>query len=313
MQRTSAHKERYEEWYNGEFPESFFVPKEEEAKKEYNKRVEKGYDNAKNRRVVIMCLARDNENNMQHAIKEINKIGKIFKDYAVIVFENDSRDRTRSLIEEECKNNAKHWKLIECKGYEGCKLSELPAVQHGALSKNRMAKMAHFRNLCLRAAKENYGTFENAIVYDTDIGGTLSLDGLAHCFSYEGWHCMSAYGMSSSFFSLRDHSLFYYDQLALLLPHQTVSSIGNPRFHLFKSFFFSSIPPPSRGGPLIPVTSAFGGCAIYDFQSLISKDCHYCSTYCEHVCLHLQMRDKGLDQHFINPNFLLFHTVDVKF
>jgi hypothetical protein len=121
--------------------------------------------------------------------------------------------------------------------------------------------------------------------------------------------------------------LTYYDTIALLgqdqkaeplspktiMKHIKVTLVLSYYFilmHTYKFHLFSKTP--TRGEPPMRVKSAFGGCAIYKLEPLLKSGAHYYIapdfSICEHVALHLDMINHGLDRIYINPSFIILHV-----
>jgi hypothetical protein len=55
--------------------------------------------------VIFCCTVRNIESYVVNGLKNINLCGQKFNDYAVIIYENDSKDKTRDLLNKYKKNN----------------------------------------------------------------------------------------------------------------------------------------------------------------------------------------------------------------
>lgn len=155
-----------------------------------------------------------------------------------------------------------------------------------------------------------------------DLSGPISVDGLATCFSYVNWHAMSAMGLVSKPLS-KGTRLSYYDSLAyvpfggypsdnsyLSTLYQFVMSVVKLfRYHTIKTF--TKAVPDREEKPQL-VSSGFAGCCLYRIEPFISApDISYSGEHCEHVTLHLRMIEHGYNQIYINPAFLLLHSISV--
>ena len=68
----------------------------------------------KQSRVVICGLARNCATSLECIERRVEETGSLFKDYRVVLFENDSKDTTRLVLKQWQKRNSKVH-LIECK------------------------------------------------------------------------------------------------------------------------------------------------------------------------------------------------------
>ena len=89
----------------------------------YQQKVQLGYSIAKTKKIIILSLARDVEHIVNLTFNKLTNIGKDFQEYKIIIFENDSDDNTRSLLERWSNENY-NMILMDCcnLGDCGCKL-----------------------------------------------------------------------------------------------------------------------------------------------------------------------------------------------
>lgn len=294
----SLHQFFHPEMYDGPFSEQKF-PCSPNRKAQYVDLVNSGYASMKNSRVVICGLARNCATSLEHIERRIEETGGLFKDYRVVLFENDSDDETRSVLSAWQKRNVKV-RLIDCK-IPSCKLNFLSAYAEGTLNRNRFERMADFRNRYLAYVYKHYKKFDYMITIDMDLKGPWSLDGLASSFAYPDWDGMFAYGIHTIPWSC---GLLYamYDLTAYAKVGDGIISKADISKNYLKVNFWDYVLV-KKGDPLLPVSSAFGGMGIYKIKSL--KGCWYSGQTCEHVCLHHAMAEKGYGRFYINPNLIL--------
>src|SRR6185312_11417267 len=79
------------------FPENLF-PLAQEYAAVYAKRVADGLRQMRDRRVVIAGVVRNSIEVLPHTIERVERLGKFFADYRVVVYENDSIDGTGELL-----------------------------------------------------------------------------------------------------------------------------------------------------------------------------------------------------------------------
>jgi hypothetical protein len=253
----------------------------------------------KHTRVVISGLCINIQKNITNLIKKIEQLGSYFKDYKLVIFENDSKDNTRELLLEWSKNN-KNIHLIECIEDEQCKLKSKGAVEYGIKSEERMKKMADYRNRTLRFISDHFIDYDYFISMDLDTRGPLSIKGVAHSFGlYENWDSVSAMGLNG--ITLSASIPLYYDLLAYLdhdydFEKNILDFIGV----LYRTN-------KKVGSDLIPVLSGFAGLAIYKMD-IIKKGINYIPEdgeyVCEHKIFHNNMRKHGFSNIFINPSMI---------
>ncbi|MEM5787804.1 MAG: hypothetical protein AAGU11_10845 [Syntrophobacteraceae bacterium] len=244
--RLTLHERIYPRLYGGiEFPEDFFPAKNET---EYRKKVLEGFRNIRCTSVVICAITRNDAEVLPLTIGRIEKLGSLFSDYRVIVFENDSIDATPDIL--------KRWE----------KANSRVKILSGSLRGSPVAfgtrteKLAWFRNRYLDEMRNSaeYESFNYVIVLDMDLKGGWSYDGVASSFSRLDWD--AAASNSIGYHNLRRT---YYDTYALkpesiLTRGLSGKILGNG----------SQI---QRNGSFIEVRSAFGGLCVYRKDKLLSR------------------------------------------
>jgi len=93
-------------------------------------------------KVLICGVCKDVEGRIKHSIENIEKLGNQFKDYAVIIYENNSSDRTPAILSEWAKNNNHVFFMSDT----------IPSNQIPQL---RMERIARARNIILVQAKRS--------------------------------------------------------------------------------------------------------------------------------------------------------------
>jgi hypothetical protein len=164
--------------------------------------------------------------------------------------------------------------------------------------------MAAYRNKYMQILSQNEFNRDFVIVIDLDISG-FEIEGLINSFSIRTeWDCIAANGISLSSKLRRQ----YHDSYALIEKDkldeiQTEGSIKTNRIK-YSSF--------RKGMPFVPVDSAFGGMAIYKWNSinnafytcLVNNDQRVqCKS--EHVGLHKSMIENGHSRIFVNPSMVI--------
>jgi len=228
-------------------------------------------------RVVLCGLARDTEAQLPLNLARATRIGRAFADHRVVVYENDSVDGTRKILEEAAHGDPRLRVLGEPDG-----TPHWPPVRDRA----RTEQMARYRERVRREVASRYGDFDLVIVADFDLEG-WSYDGIADALGRDGWDVMASTGVR--FLGGRP---FFYDGFAF-------RAQGHPEAH--EPFGMRSMLLP-RGAPPIPVLSAFSGLAIYRMPAFAAG--RYDGRDCEHATFHASLRAAGFDRAFLNPSML---------
>ena len=275
--------------------------------KKYLDQVERGYKNAKTKRVVIASLCRNVKKSIELARTRLEKIGEAFGDYKIILFENDSTDGTRKALIKWTKENNRVILLDCCEfGPCDCKLKYKHGYDLGALSTSRMKKMAFYRNQYLDYTKKHFRDFDYLLVYDFDLDGGIYLDGLISNFDPRlNWDMVCSTGLVSvpqlNILLGGESKPNMYDTIAFL----DLNDNWYKKSEMRKEQILLNNKLKKIGSDLIPIRSGFNGMAIYKINSI--KDTRYdFKTRCEHIDLHKNMFEKGFSKIFLSPNLLLY-------
>lgn len=252
---------------------------------DYHARVAIGKTRMKNARVVICGLARNIVNYLPSTIQQIEQLANQFKDYRVVIYENDSIDNTQQRLRDWSRENSKVEILSEQLDDPINPMMRCPSRGH---------RMARYRNIYRQHLADHYQDYDYGIVVDTDHTGGWSVSGIANSFGHNQWDFMAANGI------IRKQCLMYqkefqYDAWAFRLDDDYTPLSTKYVNHLSWN----------RGEPLVSVTSAFGGVGIYKMQALV--ECEYQGGDCEHIALHRQMRDNGMGRLFLNPSQIVYY------
>lgn len=252
--------------------------------------------------LIICGIVRDCAGGIKRNRPVIDKLCSLVKESKVIIFENDSKDGTKSLLNQWCQECGNVY--VRSEDFNTVTIPSVKAANgvNPAFSAKRISKMAYYRNKYLNFIREQGWSADYVMVVDLDLQ-RIELEGIIHSLALgDSWDMMAANGViysPSALFRCR-----YNDTYALVehgeeeLP-QTEESIKAKQYkwaHLCKDM------------PLQPVYSAFGGMAIYKFDAI--KDANYevlknddprVEVRCEHFALCKQMHQKGYHRIFINP------------
>lgn len=303
MRRKSLLEILHPDWFHDvtRFPDLAFKCRTDCSN--YRMRVAQGYEKMKNTTIVFTGLCINIAPKVESLIKRMEHMGSFFKDYRVVIFENDSSDGTRDLLKRWTLTNPKVH-LVPCQENPECKLKAKPAVHAGAFSSSRMEKMTDYRNRSLDYVRRHFSHFDCLGVIDLDIHGPISMDGLANSFGYwDSWDTISAFGMNGITLSMGRP--VYYDLIAYK-PYSNDLNINQNKFHIVPivmqtSKFHVGMHP-------VKVESGFAGMALYK-MSIINTgvdytpiDGHY---QCEHITFNKNIYDAGFQNIYMNPSMLI--------
>jgi hypothetical protein len=269
------------------FPEHWF-PCPPYLQQEYRKRIALGRSHMASSRVAVCGLARDVERLLPKVIGRIKRVGRLFRDYEVVVYENDSIDGTLTALRAWQRSNPRVHVLSERLGLP--RWGSVPSLQ-------RAEQMAAHRNRYREHVADHLNDLDYVIALDMDLPRGFSLEGLANSFGYTSWDAMGSNGLSSINQGPPVDPMFY-DAWAFRFEgdeqRRPVEEINRLRFH--------------RGAPPLPVWSCFGGLAIYPMASF-ACGARYGGGDCEHVVFHRRMAAAGFTRQYLNPSQIVLYSM----
>jgi hypothetical protein len=268
------------------FDEGAFPPSTG-AEEEYYATIQRGVERIRESRVAFIGLARNIAWILPWTIARIERLRSFCKDSIVIVFENDSKDSTREILN--------LWSEF-CPGIHLLGQNYGDSVHPPTRNMHRVARMAFYRQQCWRKLRELdwLDAKDYVCLVDMDLEGGISLEGWLHSFGLDvQWDMVGANGLI-----VRDDGIpgfFYRDAFAwregdwMPLPNLVPNLKGY-----------------MRGDPPVPLLSCFGGLGIY------RRDAYYAGRYtggdCEHVPFHRRMRENGFASIMMNPSMIVLYT-----
>lgn len=260
-------------------------------------------------KIVICGLARDCASNLRHIREQIERIGSMFQDYAVLIVENDSKDDTRERLLEWASFDERVTVLGCGKNSPGPCLLKLPPttyIDSCVTSQPRMRKMVKLRNMYLDEIDENprYKDYDLVAVWDLDLKGSLYLDGILETLHHmERRPDMDAVCCNSlrPRFSWPFTFYSFHDPYAFKTPR-------NAEWSKFYNDVYTGLCNSFQGnvfeGEPQPVQSCFGGFTLYRRDRLEGKryatweDSHG-DWVCEHVGLHRHLKNMHMNPRFV--------------
>lgn len=277
------------------------LPPQEPYINSYTSNISRGLNFVNDKKIVFLTLCRDVEDVIESNLSKLDLIGSRFSEYKIIIFENDSKDSTKSILQ-KIKNINSNIEIFS---------QDLQRKKYGSSQdKERIVALAEYRNTLKKYAKEKYSDYDFVCVIDTDFLD-FSINGFFNSFGYfsndNSLSAMSGYSYSIMNCIYNDKkSLWNYDSWAYRdywwnnWQAQEKGEFSNYDRMIWYGFH---IPPVG----LVPkqVNSSFGGCCIYK-SSYYFSDISYDSFDCEHVCFHynLYSQNNGFKL-FVNPSQIM--------
>lgn len=258
---------------------------------------EENYTPQHQRGKIVFCgLARNIESKIEDKVQMCVSLGSYFDEYKVVIFENDSSDKTREIIDGLSHKN-ENIALVPCKENDRCKLGLRELRAFGGESSNRIDKMANLRNRYLKYIYENLPCYDYVCVLDFDCDGYMNLSGFMSNFSLnKEWDAIACTGLTPLFvFNIK------YDSLAYVPLNHDIN------FYYLKNYqdgtilrLLSQIQMQSylNEKEVYYVRSAFSGSCLYKMSSIKGK--FYKEGWrCEHIGLHSQLNKVA-----VNPSWM---------
>jgi len=271
-----------------------------------------GFEVMKSSSVSICSIVRDCGRNLEQNLPRVEKLRSLFNKSEVVIFENDSKDNTKKILINWQNRSDDIYIYMETYSEETIPSKELNQGNK-YFSISRIEKMAKYRNKYMDFLNSHNINRDFVIVIDLDIAN-FSIDGIVHSFGiHEQWDCITANGRSiSSKFKMQYHDSYALIEFGKINEVQTENSIFSNRSR------FDFLKP---GLPLIPVDSAYGGLAIYKWNSIAGIAYEYVEnnddqvrSKSEHVALHKMMKENGFMRIYINPSMLVkYRSLSVNF
>ncbi len=213
-------------------------------------------------KVIICGVCKDVAERVPYTITIMEKIGELFSDYRIIVYENNSSDETARILKEWEGRNSKVRAITEHVDQKELENLFVNRTEDGNFY--RAETIARARNIVLdKALSETYQDFVYLIWMDMDFKLEPDYEGFREVFeSDREWDAVFAYGIDPpgtywDWYAFRDHQCPIGSEL-----------LGNDWWYLPRQKRFLN-----RNDDWYPVISAFGGCGIYKKDAI--KGCCY--------------------------------------
>ena len=288
------------------------------------KKLKIGADEMAKHKLVVVGITRDNVQAIPSMIRHIEHIGELFKDYRVILFENDSKDGTKLALETWQVNNAK---------------IEIITKDFGNEKRPSHKFMADARNYYLTMLKnQEYDDFNIIMTVDMDLGKGIDVRGIQDSFSkIEKWDAVCSNGTLDDIvmydaFAFRNNKFpwaprKWHEICSKNDPQDKWTEVCKEGAALSRGWlndligfrgdwrgddrlYWLLIVPQNRkiesvDSDLVTVDSCFGGLAFY--KKAFIESCEYDSidNDCEHVIFHQCLKNKHDGRMVMNPAQLI--------
>lgn len=234
-------------------------------------------------KALICGVCRSIEKVFPTTVMQMEKMGLLFDDFRILIYENNSKDRTKELLYAWAKKNPKVWFKTET--LTRVDQSNLTVNSIFGFGSTRVEKIARARNIVLqKALSKEYDDFDYIIWYDMDFQEPFAMDGMIEVIQSEKeWDAVFANGLIDS--DKRYWDKYAFRNEAFLFGPELLGSIFWEEMPLFNYHF-------DEEGPWIPVFSAFSGLGIYKREAL--KGCRYSPFVDDQLeTFYLQLLEEG--------------------
>lgn len=253
------------------------------------------------RTIIICSIVRNAEKGLERNIPEIKRLCQMFKGYKVFVYENDSTDKTKQLLQgwHDSDPDNVFISLNDTSAQPTIPpASDVPGI-NPFYSHKRIDKMAMLRNTYMQFVDDMGWSADYLVVVDLDVA-KISADNIVSSFVREDWDAVTAFGYSTSpKLKRRYHDTYALTEFGDEENPQTEEKI------IKNSEKYANL---NDGNPWVRVFSAFGGLAIYRFESIkgvryeaLKNNDPRVQVKCEHYSIYYQMKRRGFDRVYINP------------
>lgn len=260
----------------------------------------------KSKSIIVCSIVRNAEKGLRRNIPVVKALCRLFGDYHVVVYENDSTDGTKKVLREWMAEDGEHVEALLNDTDPAKTIPSASAVKvNPFFSRKRIEKMAALRNRYLEYVESRGWTADYLMVVDLDVA-QISLEGILTSFAptAPAWDAVTAYGYSTSP-SLQRR---YHDTYALVKQGQQDVAQTEKSIHDAALDFADVL----GKGEWMKVDSAFGGLAIYRFEcvrglryEVMDNDDERVEVRCEHQSIYKLMRSRGFDHIYVNPDMQL--------
>lgn len=253
------------------------------------------------RTIIICSIVRNAEKGLKRNIPEIKRLCQMFKGYKVFVYENDSTDKTKQLLQRWHDSDPDNVFIsLNDTSVQPTipSISDVPGI-NPFYSHKRIDKMAMLRNAYMQFVDDMGWSADYLVVVDLDVA-RISADSILSSFVREDWDAVTAFGYSTSPKLKRR----YHDTYALT----EFGDEANPQSEEKIVKLAEKYAKLKGEDSWIRVFSAFGGLAIYRFEcvrgmryNVMKNGDPRVQVRCEHYSIYYQMKKRGFDRVYINP------------
>ena len=245
------------------------LPPAEDFADEYWSRVEAGKKAAKESKVAFVAICRNAMPFLPLTLNRVAKTGSMFADWKCFVYENDSTDGTKELLEEAVRQCSKISVSMKDNGRPHLNCTK---------TSDRTIPLAEYRNACREWVSKNCPDYDYCIVFDADPWGGWSVDGIANTIGHlSDEQYADAAGMGSYSWAVWGNPMFSEDTVVQYDAWACRWNWWNERYDMRWFHYWH----PPVGSPPVKMNSCFGQLAVYRMKNYLTGE--YKGGDCEHV------------------------------
>jgi len=254
------------------------------------------------KKIIICGILRNAEKKLSKNIPVMNEVCKHFKDFRIVIYENDSTDNTKAVLKQWHNQHPEKIHVILEDTVEKESIISDKALRRNPYAKAQ--KLVKCRNRYLEYIEEQGWESDYLMVIDLDVAH-IDMNAILTSFSSDvEWDAVAAFGYSlSPRFKRRYHDTFALTEYGDENNPQTKEKI------IGLADKYGKLKPSDAW---IRVFAAFCGIAIYRFEALkgfryisYPNDDVHVKCRCEHYSAGKYMSKRGYDRFYINPAMVL--------
>jgi len=259
---------------------------------------------------ILFCgICRNVESRIEQNILRIKETAKIFKDHHIYMYENDSTDATKEIINEYVDQDL----TFQSETREDSNYVEILQRGEDRSQFNRCCALSKCRNKYIDFLEKSDRKFDYVAVIDLDLWGGWSYDGIAHSINWLNLPevgGVTAHGVLSDYHNNKSVEEVHPD-------HWLMFDSWSWRSYDTKGIFPTSVAQynyiklDTSSTPIL-VDSNFNGLGIYKSECVLgnryqSKKWSDTDADVEHVAFHRRIYEMGL-KILYNPNMVVSYS-----
>ena len=237
----------------------------------YKYKADAGKNIAASKKILFVGICRNVEDTLSLNLERIIKTSKLFQDFSIFLYENDSTDKTVDVLK-TYKSKTKLEFISDHRHDKNYRQNLDNGIDPWHY--NRCKILADCRNKYINYMVQHFSDYDYLCVLDLDIKGGWSYTGFNHAlFTLESdpqYACVSSYGVLSEPTNTKPLENYDIDDY-IMYDSFAFRPLNMPRgIHILLTPAFNRITL-NRGDDPVEVLSNFGGMSIYKLPLILNK------------------------------------------